>query len=344
MNCIKKTSVIYTFLHFWVDFSTIFLIANVLLGPKVAMVHRANVIILYNLIAFAGQLPIGIMADMTGKNKLYVSFSCILAAIAYPAAFVAPWVACFLAALGNGAFHIGAGADILHMSMPKSGLSGIFVSSGALGVWLAYRCGGTGFALLCPLICAISAICLMFTKNTYTSPADNTIHFSKPKSVIALAILCFMLTIVIRSLIGSVMKFSWQHLPLLSFASVLALAGGKALGGILGDKFGCVKVALVSLGISLVAFCFSHIHIIGLIAILCFNMTMPITLTAIADLCNKKYGFAFGLTTFALAMGFLPVVFGVSDFSANMLCLTVAISIVLILLGFYASHKGNRRE
>ena len=157
-----KSAYIYTLLHMLVDFTTIYLISGVLLGPSVGVINRSEVIIIYNLVAFAGQLPIGILADSLKRNHQFALWGCILAGVSYPAVFISPWLACILASVGNGAFHIGAGAEILKISMPKASLAGIFVSSGALGVWLAYKVTGTFFMVACPALMLICCILIVF--------------------------------------------------------------------------------------------------------------------------------------------------------------------------------------
>lgn len=347
MNNKKTMAFVYTLLHFLVDFTTVFLISGILLGPRVGIVNRGYVIIVYNIIAFAGQLPIGIISDFINKNRIIVALGCIMAAVAYPVSFVLPWTACILAALGNGAFHIGAGSDILKMCMPKAGLSGLFVSSGALGVWLAYKAGGDIIIWLCPAIMLIAAVCLIFLiKHEDQIEIPTQIKYDKIKPVILVAVACFMLTIVIRSLLGMAMDFSWKSVPALSFLFVVAVAGGKAMGGFLGDRLGYIKTAVVSLAISLVSSVFAFDYwAMGIIAVLCFNMTMPLTLTAIASVCNKKYGFAFGLTTFALAIGFIPVVLGANDwFGIPLFAGGVAASLLLLVVGYVILEKHEDEE
>lgn len=344
----KRTiAFVYTLLHFLVDFTTVFLISSVLLGPRVGIVNRGYVIILYNIIAFAGQLPIGIISDLINKNRLIVALGCILAAAAYPISFISPWTACVLAAIGNGAFHIGAGSDILRISMPKAGLSGLFVSSGALGVWLAYKAGSDIILYLCPFIMLIFAIYLVFSnKHEHQDEIYTKIKYDKLKPVILVAVTCFMLTIVIRSLLGMVMNFSWKSVTALSFVFTLAVAGGKAMGGFIGDRLGYIKTAVISLAISFISFIFAFDYwVMGIIAVLCFNMTMPLTLTAIASVCDKKYGFAFGLTTFALAIGFIPAVFGANEwFGIPLLIGGVAASLLLLVLGYVIVEKHKVGE
>jgi FSR family fosmidomycin resistance protein-like MFS transporter len=50
--------------------------------------------------------------------------------------------------------------------------------------------------------------------------------------------------------------------------------------------------------------------VVGILAILLFNMTMPITLTALSNILYHNKGMAFGLLTFALFIGVLPVFWG----------------------------------
>lgn len=342
MSRTTKLTGIYTLLHFFVDFTTIFLLNGLMLGPESGVSHRGEAIIVYNLLAFAGQLPIGMMADILPKKKMLTALGCVLAGISYPLVFVAPWTACVLTAVGNGAFHIGAGTEILSKTMPKAGPSGLFVSSGALGVWLAYRVAGRAFVLLCPVVMLLAAVVLLLIDNSGVEelkPAE--IRYGKPSWIVLLAGVCFMLTIVLRSLLGMVMNFSWKAEPVLSLLAVLAVVAGKAVGGVLGDRFGHVKTVTISLLVSLTAFLFSMENWgAGIVAILCFNMTMPLTLTAIARLCRGKYGFAFGLTTFALAMGFIPVVFGANSwFGVPLLTGGSFASLILLILGYLPLKK-----
>ena len=334
----------YTILHFLVDLTTIFLVSGTLLGSKVSFLQQCEIIVMYNLIAFAGQLPIGILSDFVNKNRVFVAMGCLLAFMAYPFTLVSPWVGCVLAAIGNGAFHIGAGSDILKFSMPKAGLSGLFVSSGALGVWLAYNLSHQYVIYILPalmLVCSIFMFVLSKKQIIDYVECSSSIKFNRPKIIPLLAVSFFMLTIVIRSLLGMVMTFEWKSVAVLSFVSVIAVVLGKALGGYIGDRFGYAKTAVISLGVSLLLFIFSFDYwVAGIIAILCFNMTMPLTLTAIAGLTNKKYGFAFGMTTFALAIGFIPDVFGAgSYFSVPFLLICVGASLIFMVFGYIFEKK-----
>jgi hypothetical protein len=60
---------------------------------------------------------------------------------------------------------------------------------------------------------------------------------------------------------------------------------GKGLGGIIADKFGWMRVAILSLISSAIILPFgSAIPLLGIFGIFLFNITMPITLVSIVNL------------------------------------------------------------
>lgn len=105
------------------------------------------------------------------------------------------------------------------------------------------------------------------------------------------------------------------------------------LGGIIGDRMGFIKTSIVSLVVSALCFIFAFNNsVLGIVAVLLFNMTMPITLTALSNILNKNKGYAFGLLTFALFLGCIPVFFGYTEMFFNPLGLFVITSISAIIL------------
>jgi FSR family fosmidomycin resistance protein-like MFS transporter len=83
---------------------------------------------------------------------------------------------------------------------------------------------------------------------------------------------------------------------------------GKAAGGVLADRFGraAVGVGAVVLSAPLLVVA-PGVAAVGIAGMFLFNMTMPVTLVAIADVMPERPGFAFGLTCLALIAGALPV-------------------------------------
>jgi FSR family fosmidomycin resistance protein-like MFS transporter len=103
-----------------------------------------------------------------------------------------------------------------------------------------------------------------------------------------------------------VMSFPWKT-GVWATLLICGVVFGKAAGGFLSDRIGAVMASCLSLGLSAVLFLFSGNAVCGILAVFLFNMTMPITLWAVAKLIPGAKGFSFGLLTFALFLGFLPV-------------------------------------
>ena len=68
---------------------------------------------------------------------------------------------------------------------------------------------------------------------------------------------------------------------------------------------------MASLTAAAVCFAFGSIPVFGLCALLCFNMTMPLTLHALWRRFPAYPGTVFGSLTLALFLGFLPSAFGI---------------------------------
>ena len=127
------------------------------------------------------------------------------------------------------------------------------------------------------------------------------------------------------------MKTSTKRIfRLLSLVMALLLAlHAIPAGGFAAARFGARLAAFASLGAAAALFFLSNLPLAGTLALFCFNITMPITLWALAQSMPQHRGFAFGLLTFALFLGFLPSYFGTSGVSGSVLA---AVSIVSALL------------
>jgi FSR family fosmidomycin resistance protein-like MFS transporter len=130
------------------------------------------------------------------------------------------------------------------------------------------------------------------------------------------------------------MSFRWR-IGFWGYILLGAVVLGKALGGFAADRFGTIKTSALSLIAAAVLFVFGQIPFAGAAAVLLFNMTMPITLWTMAKIFPGAKGFAFGLLTFGLFIGFLPVYLGVTV-SADMIwvfAIVTMVSLALLLFG-----------
>jgi FSR family fosmidomycin resistance protein-like MFS transporter len=334
----KRIVGIYSIIHFIVDLACAILVSN-LVTQKMGIGNNLFIaILIYNFFAFAVQLPIGIIADKINKNAICSAIGCLLVTIAFGFSNFGI-ISCIIAGIGNAMFHVGGGIDVLNISNRKATPSGIFVSTGAMGIFLGGKSDSIRFDkyFTIILILLICAILLFWLYNQIKDKVKNekviipTININE-----MIAIVCLIVTVVIRGYVGLILSFEWKSNFILALLSILAVVFGKMLGGIIGDKIGFMKISLISLIVSAFLFIFAFNNsILGILAILFFNMTMPITLTALSNILFNNKGMAFGLLTFALFIGAVPVFFGYKDviFTSTGLFFTTIISAIILYMG-----------
>lgn len=321
---------IYAAAHFLVDLGCALLV----LGRVCPAADPAAVILLYNLFAFAVQMPVGLLADRLGRSHLFASAGCLLVLLGW---LLPPglWAAA-AAGLGNAAFHVGGGLNILNESGRRAGPLGLFVSPGAFGIYLG---GLLAFAApvwpVCLLLAAAAVILALCGRGTDNAP------LAPPKGEVRLWIgaACLLAVVILRSWLGLAGDLSWK--ADLGWMAVSAVALGKTAGGYLADRFGVSRTALASLGLAALCFLGGSYPAAGLAALFLFNMSMPLTLLCMARLFPGMKGFSFGLLTFGLFLGFLPVYLGWGGLEPAALAAGTALSLPLLLAGV---RQAERRE
>lgn len=302
----KKLLFLYSLAHFWMDLSCAFLVFRTLSGGgKFAMC-----LLLYNFCAFALQMPLGLLAGELDRNGLAAAAGCALTAAAY--CVPAPLAAAVTAGVGNALFHLGGGMDVLNRSGDRAWALGVYVSPGALGLFLGTRWGnGTAVPLwIGPLgLLLLGGAVLLLCRKLFgpgLRSGNGESDVSMPGGWGPLVPL--FLVVVLRSYMGMNQAFPWK--PEWAVLLTLALALGKAAGGFAMDRLGAGRASAWSLGLAAGLYLLSALPLPGVLAVFLFNMTMPVTLWAAAGAMPGAKGFTFGLLTFALFLGFLPSFLG----------------------------------
>ena len=166
-----------------------------------------------------------------------------------------------------------------------------------------------------------------------------TIKLSRKQRI---AILCIFLTVALRSYVGMILAFSWKSTFIYALLFIIGVVLGKMIGGIIGDKIGYEKIS-ISLLISAICFIFAFDNpTIGIIGVLLFNMTMPITLICLSNIFDNNKGLAFGLLTLALFVGAVPTFLGINQLFTQMGLFTLTIlSSILLYISLRCSEKTN---
>ena len=322
----EVTTFAFALCHFVVDFacvSTMLCAVSRVLGEsgQGSMEVVALSILLYDIVAFTLQLPIGIALDQLDKNSYaaLLSYALVGAGVVLSLVPIAllEWPAILLLAIGNALFHSAGGLSVLNISQKHAGPSGIFIATGAVGVFLGTQSAQMGrlqiaFSLLVLLfLCALITLVVQKVNKKYWNVHNVTFDIPRLSSNTLLAIALLSLVVALRSYAGMAMAFPWKSEMLLLVLSVLGVFAGKALGGMVADRIGFRTTAIFSLIVAATLFVPSwEIPVMGLLGVLFFNFTMSITLASLANILPNAKGTAFGLASFSLAVGALPALAG----------------------------------
>lgn len=320
---------LYSLAHFWVDLSCALLAFRTLsASPDFALC-----LLLYNFCAFALQMPLGLLADRLDRNGAVAAAGCALVALAY--AVPLPLAAAVTAGVGNALFHLGGGIDTLNTGLDRSAALGIFVSPGAVGLFLGTLWGrGDAVSLWAgPVgLLLLAGAILWLCRRTFGSLRSGNAPLDPTPREGWGPLVPLFLVVVLRSYMGANQAFAWKSQGQWALVLTLALALGKAGGGLLSDRLGPRRAAGWSLGLAVALYLLSGAPLPGLLAVFLFNMTMPMTLWAAAQLLPGAKGFGFGLLTFALFVGYLPVYLGWPAVFGNVWACAAAAALSLALL------------
>lgn len=322
----EVTTFAYALCHFVVDFacvSSMLCAVSRVLGEsgQGSMEVVALSILLYDIVAFTLQLPIGIALDQLDKNSYaaLLSYALVGAGVVLSLVPIAllEWPAILLLAIGNALFHSAGGLSVLNISQKHAGPSGIFIATGAIGVFLGTQSAQMGrlqiaFSLLVLLfLCALITLVVQKVNKKYWNVHNVSFDIPRLSSNTLLAIALLSFVVALRSYVGMVMAFPWKSEMLLLALSILGVFAGKALGGVVADRIGFRTTAIFSLIVAATLFVPSwEIPVMGLLGVFFFNFTMSITLASLANILPNAKGTAFGLASFSLAVGALPALAG----------------------------------
>lgn len=309
--------------------------ANIALAGK-NLSELSFSIVLYNTLAFALQAPVGLIVDKLKKPNESAVLGCVLVLIGM---LFYKWylIALIISGLGNALFHVGGGVTILNMRPGKAALPGIYVAPGAIGLLIGTLFGKSVyfspwiFSIL--LIIAAALILIMGNQQYSYKIKSYPINLAK----FDIVIICILSSVAIRGLTGFMLAYPWKANLLLLAAFTIAVALGKAFGGILGDTFGWTRVSIAGLLISAPLLVLGiKLPLLAIAGVFLFNLTMPITLVITSLMLPGKPGFAFGLTTLALIIGVFPTFTSLRPFlySNNGAFIMSTVLIMTLLLWF----------
>ncbi len=327
---------IYSVLHLLVDG----VCALAMFGRFLLRGDGYFLMLVYNFCAFALQMPLGLLLDgMNERAKRHgrqADPSFLTAAAGVLLTVIGAAVHPALLGIGNALFHVGGGVGCIkedHARHRRGVGLGVFVAPGALGLYLGTLLAKRGpwgpwylgvsvvMALLCGAAWRLAQrrgraeaeakkVYAAETGSLSRDEEGNVADSGRLDSDIIFMTGVCLLVVVLRSYVGMAVTFPWKTGVGLGLLTVLAVAGGKAAGGLCAAGCGAGRTVAASLSLAGLCYLFSGAALPGLAAVFLFNMTMPITLYWLVCSMPKMPGFAFGLLTFGLFLGFLPGYFG----------------------------------
>ena len=329
---------IYSLCHFIVDF-----VCAIFILGKLPYITNTNdilivAIIIYNFFAFAFQVPLGYILDKFKIYRYIAIMGMCLIGFCYLINYDNAFILATIIGIGNALFHLEGGVNIYSVSERKAFLNGLFVAPGALGIFLGTTFHDELIITYLPIILIIVAMILLSL--VQTKEIDKRLEENRKCDFnnynIALIVILIGISIIVRSIGGSDIIYTWKNGFVLGLIYAISIVIGKAFGGLLADKFGLMKVALLSLTCSALCLMLGYnIHIFAYVGILLFNVPMSITLTILENTLSKKIACAVGLNTMFLFIGFLICFI---DITINNSFILIG-SIMIAMLSIYFANK-----
>ena len=266
-----------------------------------------TVVVGYDLIAFAAQLPLGLLADRVKALRAATVAGIVLSGLAVFTTGRAE-VTMVMAGIGNALFHIGAGGMVLARAGGRATPAGVFVAPGSIGLGLGLWLGPRTDIPIWPLL-ALGAVALAVVvpmkapvQTDTARSAEQGRELPARPELAALALL--LLSVTVRGFVESV---GCQWCPKTAYLMVaLPLVGfmARLLGGYASDRLGWVETSLGALLLSAPLIAFNHGSLVpALTGLLFFQMTMPVTLMAVWQIMPRKPATAFGFPCVGLVVG-----------------------------------------
>ena len=324
------TGYLYFYIHFMVEVVCFFYLSRITNNSLVVWF----IPFIYDGLAFVPQSMIGYLNDKFPKINVGVigTVFLLISYLIYGLTDMSVFVSLIVLCLGNCFLHIAGAENTLKTSEGRLSPSAIFVAGGSFGVVTGKLLARSSVNPLWLIIPILSTIPFVLLADTYITNKSNTNKFNYVKDNINpyIVILIAFFVVVIRGYMGYGIVFFFT------------MGIGKALGGILSDRFGIRKIAIISTLLAIPFLCFGdNLMLVSLIGVMFFSMTMSITLGILVSVLKKTPGLAFGITTIGLYCGTAPIFFIKLNMTINIIIIIVFSIICSLLLGYILKGDGK---
>lgn len=301
----------------------------------------------YNCLAFVSQFFWGSLRDLLerfrpGLISVPLLLSGFLLFFLTDAKGVLFWISLTLLSIGNALIHISGAEITIRISGGKLTPVAVFVSGGSFGVIAGQVLAATDISFWWIAACCVLMFPLVLIGDALykgnPKECDDCSGFGyviKGRKAIIVIFAAFFIVLV-RAFLGAEIPLGWKTTLVQGVILYCTMGVGKALGGVLSDKIGIRKTALISIIGSLPFLILGNQNmVISLIGVAFFSMTMAVTLGMVISVMKIAPGAAFGVTTIALFFGSVASWFAKSDNLVVSAVIIVITSAVCFLLTMY---------
>ena len=323
---------LYFYIHFVNEVACFYFLGSIIGNQTYLWI----IALLYDILAF---LPQGIIGYICDKNKkINIDFIGIfLLCLALLLIHKMKYIPLILLCIGNAFIHVSGAEKTIRCSNGKLSHSAIFVAGGSFGIIVGKILANIKIPVWIIIMIVLTTIPFILLARTYNeNDKYEDVSYHNEKLSKLLIIILAVIVVIVRSYMGYGIPMTWNKTIMDAILLYSFMGIGKAFGGILADRFGVKRIAILSTVIALPFLLFGNNNIIiSLIGIMVFSMNMSITLYLIISVLKKTPGLAFGLTTIGLFLGTLPIFFiQIKDISINSIILSILTVISFVILKF----------
>jgi hypothetical protein len=329
------TGYLYFYIHFIVEVVCFFYLTRVNSESLIVWL----IPFIYDGVAFVPQSIIGYISDKYPKINMGIigTILLLITYLLYGLTNVSVFITLILLCLGNAFLHVAGAETTLKTSGGRLAPSAIFVAGGSFGVITGRVLATTSISPLIFLLPLLTLIPMVLLADSYKTSKDNCKNFNyvnKKRNPYIVVLIAFIVVIV-RGYLGYGIPTSWNKTVVENIIFFCTMGLGKALGGILSDKIGIRKVAILSTLLAIPFLCAGdNIMIVSIIGVMFFSMTMSITLGIVVSSLKQTPGLAFGITTIGLFLGTVPIFFIKLSQDINIILIIVISIMCSIALGW----------
>lgn len=273
--------ILWGLLHGLNDFAAGFMLANYTFAHNYS--QSFVLIVVYSIIGFGGQLPVGFWVDYKRQLKPFAFISIISLLAAILVYFIDGYTGIILSGVASAFVHVTGGAVCLQVNDNKTGPLALFTAPGVLGLTLGGVLGkfsvyGLWFVMMLVLLMAFF---ILRKPLPFYKPAEKKQSELDTHDWLMLGILLFM---CFRSFIFDVINHVAQQYPNGIVIIGISAFAGKIIGGFVADKIGWKTFVYITLPLALLLFQFGKENIYALaFGIACLQSSVPVTLLLMSN-------------------------------------------------------------